>query len=93
MEWRQYQDRDGETRFVSEDPEPKKLVDNDGMAYYIIREKISAIYERKLIRYSRTEEETGTERSPWTVFIVDGESITIKMHIDNAYEWLVSWQE
>lgn len=90
MEWSQYTDRDGNTRFVSEDPDPKKLVDNDGMVYYIIREKISAIYEATGPLYIRGQE---PERPNWTVFIIDGESVRIKIHIDNAYEWLVSWQE
>lgn len=90
MEWKQYTDRDGDIRYVSEDPDPKKLVAEDGLVHYIIREKVSAIYERKRIR---TEGEPEEIRPSFTVFIVDGVQVNINIHIDNAYEWWVSWKE
>ncbi len=93
MEWRQYVDRDGDTRFVSEDPAPKKLIDDDGHTYYIVREKISAIYEIKPRVFYGRELGTQAKDRNWTVFVVDGESIKVSIHIDNAHNWLTSWED
>lgn len=85
----------GVDRFISEPPQFKKLVDVDGRAHYFVREKISAMYEIMSIRRAGVyyDEEPLPRPVPWTIFVVDGESVRVKIHIENALEWLMSTDE
>lgn len=77
MDWVRYVDREGDTHYVTNDPVPKKLVDNRRVVHYIIRERVSAICQRE----------------DKTLFILDGQWLLVDIQIDNAHNWLTSYEE